>query len=288
MKIYVDNVIDTVIFVAGTLTGTIQNNYNFQISGRNGNNNCILDTTILDEVVVYARELTAAEVSFRWNDGNGTQELPGSGTSYPTDNPTTTPKIGFQSTGLLAFSNLTTETGLDTITYTIIVNGVEKYWNGSSWIDSAGYPDTNNASDINTNISSLLLTGLTSINIRSYFHSDDGSTTPEQDSFTIEFDIEPDQPILTETIITGSLFDIGAGNPDTTITIKPVKYLFGSNSIITNIKIDVSYNSGNFKARIFVEDDIPDELIWMFGAKEVRTKYLSGNIKFSALPRIYT
>jgi len=64
--------------------------------------------------------------------------------------------------------------------------------------------------------------------------------------------------------------------------------LFGSNSIITNIKIDVSYNSGNFEARIFVEDDIPDELIWMFGAKEVRTKYLSGNIKFSALPRIYT
>jgi len=287
MNIYVDNVIDKTVFVPGTLTGSIINTYNFQISGRDGNNNCILDTTILDEVVVYARELTAAEIAFRWNNGAGTQQLPGADTTFPTDNPNTLPKSGIQATSITGFTDVITETGLDSITYTILVTGVEKYWNGSAWVDSTGYPQTNSASVINANISSLALFGLNSINIKTYFHSEDGSTTPEQDSFTINYEIEPDQPIFTETIITGSLFDIGASNPDTTITIRPVKYLYGTNSIINNIKIDVSYNSGNFEARIFVEDEEPDELIWNFGTKEIRTGYISGNIKFSDLSRIY-
>jgi hypothetical protein len=289
MNIYVDNVLDRTVFVAGTLTGSIINSFNMQVSGRDGNNNCILDTTTIDEVVIYNRELTAAEVAFRWNNGNGTQELPGPGVSFPTDNPSSIPKTGFQATGLVDFDAIVTEPGSDTVTFTVVVDGIEKYWNGSAWIDSTGYPQSNQAAVIKANISSLALTGLSSINHRRYFHSDDGSTTPELDNTTFEYNIEPDQPIFTESIITGSVYDIGSNNPDITISIRPIRYLYGTNTIINNVSVDISYdgNTGNFEARIYIEDDIPDELIWKFGTKEVRTKYAAGNIKFSALERIY-
>lgn len=290
LKLYIDNTQNDIIIASDTLTSTIIADVDFQISGRNGNNNCLDTDTIVDECVVYARELTAAEVAFRWNNGNGTQVLPGPGATFPTDNPASIPKAGFQATSLIDFDATITEPGSDTITFTIVVNGVEKYWDGLAWVDSSGYPQTNTLAEVSANISSLPLVGLASINHWRYFHSADGSTTPELDDTTFEYDIEPEEPIFTETIITGSLFDIGAVPPNTTITIRPVKYLYGTNSIITNIKISVSYISttGDFEARIYVEDDIPDELIWKFGSKEVRTRYLSGNIKFSALPRVYT
>jgi hypothetical protein len=290
MTIYVDNVIDTTTSVIGTLVGTIiDDTVSFQISGRDGANNSIDSNTILDEVVVYARELTAAEVAFRWNNGNGTQSLPGPGTSFPTDNPASIPKTGFQATALTDFDATVTEPGSDTVSFAIVVDGVDKYWNGSAWVDSTGYPQTNQAAVVKANIAALTLVGLSSINHRRYFHSDDGSTTPELGNTTFEHQIEPDEPSFTESIITGSIYDIGADNPDITITIRPIRYLYGTNSIINNVIVNVSYdsNTGGFEARIFVEDDIPDELIWNFGTKEVRTKYASGNLKFSALERIY-
>jgi hypothetical protein len=290
MTIYVDNVLDTVVSISGTLSGTMINpSVPFQVSGRDGFNNCIDSNTIIDEVVVYARELTAAEVAFRWNGGAGTQILPGPGVSFPTDNPSSVPKSGFQATAINDFDAVVTEPGSDAVEFVIIVDGVDKYWNGSAWVDSTGYPESNQGSVVKANISALVLAGLSTISHRRYFHSDDGSTTPELDSTQFEFDIEPTEPIFTESVITGSVFDIGSDNPDIIITIRPVKYLYGTNSIITNVTIDVIYdnNTGDFEARIYVEDDIPDELIWKFGSKEVRTKYVAGTVKFSALERIY-
>lgn len=289
LSIYVDNTQNDTTIGSGPLTTSITNAANLQISGRDGNNNCIDSDTILDEVVVYARELTAAEVAFRWNNGNGTQVLPGPGVSFPVDNPPSIPKSGFQATSINDFNAVVTEPGSDTVEFTIIVDGIEKYWNGSAWVDSTGYPESNQASIVKANIATLTLSGLSTVNHRRYFHSDDGSTTPELDSTQFDFDIEPTEPIFTESIITGSVFDIGADNPDITIAIRPVKYLFGVNSVISNVIISVAYdsNTGQFEARIYVEDDIPDELIWKFGDKEVRTKYAAGSIKFSSLERIY-
>jgi len=289
MNLFIDNVIDKSIFASDVLDSTIITNSIFQISGREGNNVCLLNTTTIDECVVYNRELTAAEVAFRWNGGAGTQELPGPGVSYPVDNPTIIPKQGFQATEFIDFDVVETIAGSDNIGFVIVVNGVDMYWNGSSWVESTGYAESNTSADIKANITSLVLTDVSSINFKAYLHSNDGSTTPELDSVSFEFNAEPSNPVLTQSTITGNVYDIGAITSDITISIKPVSYLYGTNTIITNAEINVIYDAdtGAFTATIYVEDDLPDELIWKFGSKEVRTTYLSGNIKFSSLDRIY-
>ncbi len=290
LSVYVDNTQNDTITSSDTLTGSLLTpTVDFQISGRDGNNNCIDADTIVDECVVYARELTAAEVALRWNNGLGTQTLPGPGVSFPTDNPTSQPKEGFRATELTDFDATVVETGSDTLTFTILVDGVEKYWNGSAWVDSTGYPQTNSAAVVKANISSLVLADISSINAVAYFHSDDGSTTPELDNFTFEYNAEPTSPFFTQSVITGNLFNIDSSNPDVSITVNPIVYLYGTNTTITNAQVDVVYDSstGEFEATISVEDVTPDELVWKFGTKEVRTKYLAGNVKFSALDRIY-
>jgi hypothetical protein len=194
MKIYVDNVLDTTVSTSGTLTGTIiNNNVSFQISGRDGANNCIDSNTILDEVVVYDRELTAAEVSFRYNNGNGTQTIPGSTTSFSTANPSLLP---FGPTGVTEFLSINTtsvENGNDNIQIINILDDVKYYFNGVSWAASNGsYAQSNTFADMLSNITGLnaLFEERTQWNMQLFYHSDDGSTTPELSLFEITFNNE--------------------------------------------------------------------------------------------------
>jgi hypothetical protein len=71
IKIYVDNILQSVIIDNNNLTATILNTATFRIAGRadaiyffNGK---------LDEVIIYDKELSVSEVAFRWNSGAGTE-----------------------------------------------------------------------------------------------------------------------------------------------------------------------------------------------------------------------
>jgi len=190
MKLYIDNVDDTNITNIAILNGTILNDANFQISGRDGNNITLDIGTIVDEVAVYDRELTPAEIAFRWNGGAGTQQIPGASTSFPIDNPTIISKNILQGTTINSIVLDTIITGSDTIKGVAQVNSQKLYHDGSNWVESDGtYLQSNTLSEINTNLATLL-TQPSDFNFIWFLHSNDGSTTPELNEQTINYDFE--------------------------------------------------------------------------------------------------
>lgn len=281
--LYVDNTENDTIIASTPLTGSILTSADFQVSGRDGNNNCIDSDTYIDEVLVYERALTPAEVSFRWNSGNGTQEIPGATTSYPTDNP------NFESTATVKASQFNgivatiTATGSDEIRGIMKVNGVRKYWTGSQWDNSTGYSQSNTIAELNANASTLL-TSVANIGAELFLHSDDGTTTPILKDWYIDFDYETTGITYTETKITGYLNDLeGDAEADQLVKVRSV-WLEGTNIITTDDFISATVQTdGTWEVNLKIEDDLPNYLDWRIKTKKYRTNYLTGDIKFSDL-----
>lgn len=291
MKIYVDNVLDTIVNVSGALIDTIKNsNISFQVSGRNGPNDCIDSNTILDEVVVYARELTPAEVSFRWNNGDGTQDLPGSSTSFPTDNPTLKSFGVINANKINGVSALTNIIGLDEIRAVVEDNGVAKYWDGGAWVESSGYSQSNTIAEIDSNVATLL-SNLAAFNIIFFFHSNDGSSSPELLEYDTDFDNERTDVVLSENIIFGNLLDIDSSIPEKYFLVQTFDYTYGTNIITTSDRKEVVINpDGSFLYRFYFEDKFPDGLIWTvidknnaLHTKIIKTNFLPGINSFGQL-----
>lgn len=277
MHLYVDNTENDNIIASDILSDTIINMVNFQISGVNGNNNCVDSNTIVDESVFYARELTAVEVAFRWNDGFGTQLLPGAGTSFPTDNPTIRPVVNIPVTELLNFDATIVETGFDEIRGVIVLNNFDYYWDGLNWVTSSGYSEANTIAEIIANISSLILTKKTLAQFKFYLHSDNGSTTPEISDFEFNFNSVFEDITLNETIIYSTLLDFN-GNPKFGEIVK-VKdgSLYGDNTTIssgfvtTNTLVD-----GTWEITLKYENEEPEFLIWEYDGKLIKTNFVAG------------
>ena len=73
MKIYVDNVEVTTTTVGTAITGTLINATVFRIGTREGISYPM--NGLLDEIVVYDKELSISEITMRWNSGVGTESL---------------------------------------------------------------------------------------------------------------------------------------------------------------------------------------------------------------------
>ena len=271
LKLYVDNVEDNGVIANLPMSSSILTTNDFQISGRGGSNILMVAGTVVDEVVVYQRELTPAEVAFRWNIGNGTQELPGGTVSFPTDNPPLRLYTSFFANSLISVSATTVESGSDEVRYVIIVDGKDYWWNGAVWAESSGYAETNTLSEINTNASSLLADSRP-ISIKFYLHSNDGTTTPEVGNIIIEFDntVTP----VTDPNIT-RVFGV-ARKPDGSFsseifTVQPsmdgIEY-----SSVTQIRDDIIYitpdeNSGEWEVNLIDNDEaeVGSYYIFRFG-----------------------
>lgn len=189
MKIYIDNAIDKVVDVSGTLTNTIINTVKLQLSGKDGNNNPTATGSIINDMAIYARELTAADVSFRWNSGAGTQVLPGDPVTFPTDNPTIVSKTFIGATLLNGTTADIVATGNDAIKAIVQVNSEKYYFNGSDWaISDETYAQTSTIAEINTNLPTLISQS-SDVRLIYYLHSDDGSSTPvlNESAITYEF-----------------------------------------------------------------------------------------------------
>ena len=269
MNVYVDNVLSQITIVADTLSSTIITTANLQISGRDGNNLCILSTTKIDEVVMYERELTSADVTFRWNMGYGTQELSGGSTIFPVDNPVIYPIAKFLIDSLDSWSSVETETGDDSITFNLKLNSQSTYWNGSEWVDSDDtLAQTNTSSEINTNIGDLVLSENTTFIPQAFLHSDDGSTTPSLSSISIIFtqaassEIEP-----TTCKIINTIFD-NQGNPVEDVTVTAVLITlgeYGINATITkNVASVVSDEDGYWELNLIENENMQERAGYRF------------------------
>lgn len=285
MKIYIDNTDVTIPTIPGTLTESIvDTNLPFQISGRDGANNSIDSNMIIDEVVVYDRELTQAEITFRWNDGLGTQELPGADTSFPTDNPEIKPISTIKANELTSITADLVESGLNVVKAVILINSIAYYWNGIQWSTSTGYSQSNTITEINSNLSSLDITAGAFIQFKFFLHSDIGATTPELNEFSFDYNFSSDSAVLNENTVFSTLYDSN-GNPieGEKIQVTPT-WLVGTNSIIVDEPIEVTTDENGFwETKIYIEDIEPSYLRWRIRNKLFKTNFLPGNIKFSDL-----
>jgi len=186
----------------------------------------------------------------------------------PTDNPTIKPAATFGSDLIYSFVAALTAAGLDDVRFTVEVDGVEKWWTGSAWAISSGYSETNDADTINNNIQILLSTGAV-IRPVAYLHSEDGSTSPELDTITIEYDFyEQPDPDPSICIVYGYLRN-GSNEPIVEATIKaiprPAGGITSSNLWITqNIVQAQTNNEGYWELNLIQSAQYEEEVVYDF------------------------
>jgi hypothetical protein len=163
---------------ANTLTGTISTGVNMRLGAWNTG---LYFNGDLDEVLVYEKEISASDVTDRYNSGSGTEEE-----GVDENDPTIYPNTGLAfTTALNTFTETaTTPTGTSLRYHCSSDNGSTwKYWNGAAWaVTDDTYAQANTAADVHTNIGSLASSG--TFKFRALLRSD-GSNNLELDNIFI-------------------------------------------------------------------------------------------------------
>ncbi len=148
--IYIDGIDKAVSIDTNTLSGTITNVSNFNIG--NISNLTYHFGGKLDEVVIYDKELTQVEVTYRYNSGNGRESF-----KYSSDKPTIEPTTLFDPVTVSSWDSFLETLGggnEGSIGYNLYkVDKANKYyWNGSAWAIGGSESNYNSQAVINTNI----------------------------------------------------------------------------------------------------------------------------------------
>lgn len=205
---------------------------------------------------------------------------------YLTTNPTIETNTSFRSDGLETFTETSTKIGNDQIKHILKKNGNYYYWNGIAWvISNETYTQSNTAIEIETNKTNFLTEGVGKyIKIKSFLHSDDGSTTPLLDNLIINYNFSGETLVLTEVVIYGYLRDIVDALENETIKVRS-HWILGDKSIITgSIYSYTTYADGYFEITFNYEDVPPDYLEWRIKNKIYKTNFLEQDyVKFGEL-----
>lgn len=132
---------------------------------------------------------------------------------YPTDNPTVEINSRWYIDALELFVETASKTGSDEIKY-ILKKGSTSYWfdNGVLSESDGTYNESNTAAEVEL-YKALFTTVKTYFGILFFLHSDDGSTTPENDTLTVGYSFAGDTPDTVDTcIVWGTQID-AQGNP---------------------------------------------------------------------------
>ncbi len=132
---------------------------------------------------------------------------------YPITNPIIYPTTAINAASISAFVASIVSSGLDSVRFTISVDGVEYYWDTLDWVTSSGYAQTNTAAEINTNIDLLDLGSGALVMPIAYLHSNDGTTTPELSLIQLTYILAASPPDTIDTcVVWGYMFDL-SGDP---------------------------------------------------------------------------
>lgn len=94
------------------------------------------------------------------------------------------PNSSFRADGLESVESSFTTEDSGFLKYTVSIDDVEKYWNGSAWVTSSSYSQTNTESEIDTNLSSIDIAIEADVKIIPWLVSSDGITSPILTSIT--------------------------------------------------------------------------------------------------------
>ena len=143
---------------------------------------------------------------------------------YVTTNPTIESISSFWHDELIEFLATITATGNDAVKFIIKKAGAWYYWNGSAWVESDGtYSQSNTYDEIDDNAESFTDVAVLTY-VKMFLHSDDGTTYPEIDLLSINYDFAGDTP--EEIHLTELWFDVFQTDADIatdTITIQLAK-----------------------------------------------------------------
>jgi hypothetical protein len=107
---------------------------------------------------------------------------------YLTNNPTIEINSKWYIDALELFSETAAKIGTDQIKYILKKGTKWYYWNGSAWVESNGtYTQANTAADIEIHKANFT-TSHTLFGIKLFLYSTDGTTTPEIDLLSVDFD----------------------------------------------------------------------------------------------------
>lgn len=171
------------------------------------------------------------------------------GKIYPVTNDDIKPIALLNADNITTFSADVTEPGSSSVTFTIEVDGTEQYWTGSQWAASTGYPDTNDATTINSNATSLLSAGA-EIRPVVYLHSDSGAVTSVVDEITIVYDVfcpVGDEPLICTVCgrLRNSLNEVVA-NATVQAEVSNADVLAEKNFFITNKAVQTTTDSNGY------------------------------------------
>lgn len=174
-------------------------------------------------------------------------------TRYSVADPTVLTNSVFATDAISDFTETVVKAGSDDVKYIMCFAGQDYYWNGSAWVISDGtFAQSNTAAEITTNGAHASLPE-GNLLIKTFLHSDDGSTRPEIETLDITysfFNTQATPPICT---IWGFYRDVsGIGVPGATVTFSLVRkerqYREASDAIIEKPVVVTTDANGRFES----------------------------------------
>ena len=208
---------------------------------------------------------------------------------YLTTNPYLKIKTGFRTDELQGFIETAQKAGNDEIKYIFENDSQYYYWNGASWvIGDLIYNNSTIANDVNTNCQELVDESSVWY-IYIFFHSDDGSSTPELDNLNVTYSFAGEPEIIEKCLIWGYNYD-NEGNPDQTaftVYLNVPQTLYKIQTTILREIITITPDTQGYWEIELIETDNMEEGKYIFnfgnGVKFVRQIPNKDNENFYAL-----
>jgi len=188
---------------------------------------------------------------------------------YVTDTPKIKPASTITAEELSNFIATSITGSSSNVSYTMEVSGTERYWTGSAWTTSTGYPQTNTFTELSSNLSELDLSGGKTARPVVYLTSLDGITNPQIDTMTLSYDFygpNPGDPSLC--IVNGYLRDannIALAGAQIYVVPKTSQFIDGKNIYVPGKKVLTSSSSdGYFEISLIPSSELVGTVLYDF------------------------
>lgn len=179
---------------------------------------------------------------------------------YSTDCPTIKNTDVIKTQGITSIAIVDTGDTVFSIKYTIEVDGIEKYWNGSSWAISEGFVESNSSEQIESNISTLNLSSGSDIRFVAYLCSTNGASTPVLSSIEIIYDFYGGTAIKPDLcVVWGHIHDItDEASENVTVQVQSENVSGYQDEILvtTTPKTITPDSTGYWEVSLFASEDL--------------------------------
>lgn len=231
-KLYIDGVEK----LSSSSTGTRANTATRLMIGKIGST--VSSNFTFDDLQIFSAVKT---VEASWNEQY----------HYSIANPSIVVASGVTADALVSFLATANTTGSDTVKFTL-VNSDELYWDGSSWsVGNGTYAQSSTIADVIANIASLDISSGAIIKIKAYLHSDDGYSTPELVSASIEYDFYAIANSIAYCYLYAYVYDNGIPVSGAKIVIKSRTINYSQANFNKTSVVEYTNASGYFEKRIF-------------------------------------